>query len=112
MYLLLSDTYETMKKEDDPLLYPGLMSDEEMAQLPGTIVQTAEWDFKRLDAYHIIPRLQKGGVYLDHAQYCQTFHDIATDDLSNWMEDLAHEDIIKAWQTYSIKGAPREWKWP
>ena len=68
--MLLSDTYETMHKEDDPLLYPGMMSDEEIAKLPGTILQTSEWCMKRLDSHHLIERLKKGGTYLDHADYC------------------------------------------
>ena len=104
---LLIDDYETAMKNRDPLLFPGWMSQEEMAKLPGVILQTAEWDFMRFDAHTIIPKLKQAGSYLDHADYDVDFHGVGEAPLNRHF-NLYHEDNAKAWKTYSVKGAPRE----
>ena len=82
------------------------MSEEEMAKLPGVILQTSEYDFFRFDVKAFIPKLQKAGTYLDHADYARDGHGVGEEGL--WQNfDLYHEDHVRAWKEYAIKGAPK-----
>lgn len=55
-------------------MYPGLMSDDDLAKCPPTVVFTSEFDYLRRDATHFIGRLKQVGKYLDHQDMPGTHH--------------------------------------
>lgn len=68
-------------QNNDPLIYPASMSDEEMKKLPGVILQTAEYDFFRFEVHLFAARLQGAGTYLDHADYDRDGHGVGEESV-------------------------------
>lgn len=80
IFALCASDRGTLMKNEDPLIYPAYMSEEDLAKLPGVIIQTAEYDFMRFEAKAFIPRCVKAGVYLDHADYVRDGHGVGEED--------------------------------
>lgn len=62
---MLSIDFETQYKKKDPILFPGLMSQDNTNKLPPTIVITSEFDYLRRDALKFIDKLKKAERLLD-----------------------------------------------
>ena len=81
MYELLATDFEG--QHDDPDLYPGKMSDEDLKTLPMTVVHTSEFDFVRRETLAIKDRLKAVGKLQD-------FEDIPNG--GHWFRYLNPED--------------------
>jgi len=61
---LIATDYDN--QQDDPVLYPGRMSLEDMKKIPPVVIYTSEYDFLRREALQLVEDLRKAGKYLDH----------------------------------------------
>ena len=64
-FQLNAHDWEKQYAEKDPMLFPGRMSDEDVAKLPMTIVSTGEFDKFGRDAIAFADRLKKAGRLLE-----------------------------------------------
>ena len=62
---MLATDFEKQTIENDPVLYPGLILDEQLAKMPPTVITTSEMDFARRDSVHFSGRLKSVGRQLD-----------------------------------------------
>ena len=65
LFKMIAADFDKSTYGNDPEVYPGLMSLEDMKKLPPTIICTSEFDFLRRDALSIIPKLRDAGRLLD-----------------------------------------------
>ena len=64
-YNLAGGDCSLMDRRDDPLFFPGLMSDELLEKIPPMVVSSAEFCFFVEEAKHLIGRLRRKGKLLD-----------------------------------------------
>ena len=104
---MLAPENDTAGWEYEHILQPGTLPDVELKKMPGTVLQTAEFDFLRRSTHKLIPRLKKAGIYLDHADYAGLPHGFGS-ELMLGIElmfgsssDLYYKDCIAALNKYA-----------
>lgn len=100
-YKCLATDYERQTAENDPILYPGLMTDSEASCLPPTVIMTSEFDWLNRDCVAFGEKLLKVGKLKDYYSHPGSWHGYMydlVDDAAN--AQVGHEQFAKAWKKY------------
>ena len=102
---MLATDYDTQHKNKDPVLYPGLMSDECLKKLPPIIITTGEYDIFRRSHIELIERLQKAGRLLDVLDVPQSVH--GYENTVNTVNSMNSEiETIRIWNRFVLDQKP------
>ncbi len=98
---MLATDIEGQMQRNDPALFPGKMPDEDLAQLPPTVICTGEFDYFRRESEKLIPRLRQANRLLDVLDMPQTFN-AYENDVESPAALKAEEETIKVWNKFVL----------